>query len=95
MNNKYKTKNFDEVINLSKELEKAGDGRYLSLIYDKIENCLYYDVFVGFNNFSLVPSHEQVLLGNIAIEIKPDELNLAIKRALSGEFYYFDWQSEW
>lgn len=92
MNNKYKTKNFDEVINLSKELRKAGDGRYLSIVYDKIENCLYYDIFVGFNNFSLVPSHEQVLLGNIVSEIKPDELNLAIERALNGKFYYFDWQ---
>lgn len=92
MNNKYNTKNFDEVIKLSKEVEKAGDGRYLSIIYDKIENCLYYDIFIGFNNFSLVPSQSQVLLGNIAIKIKPDELNLAIERALNDELYYFDWE---
>lgn len=94
MKNKYKTKNFNEVIKLSKELEKAGDGRYLSIVYDKIENCLYYDIFVGFNNFSLVPSQNQVLLGNITSEIKSDELNSAIERALNGKLYYFDWQIE-
>ena len=92
MDNKYNTEGFNDVIKESKELRIAGDGRWISIIYDKIENCLYYDIFVGFNNFSLVPSHDQILLGNIESEIKPAELDLAIERALNGEFYYFDWQ---
>lgn len=92
MSNKYNTEGFEDVIRESKELRIVGDGRWISLIYDKIENCLYYDIFVGFNHSSLVPKHDEVLLGNITSEIKPEELELAIERALNGEFYYFDWQ---
>lgn len=92
MSNKYNTKGFEDVIKESKELRTVVDGRWISLIYDKSENHLYYDIFVGVNNFSLVPSPDQILLGNITSEIKPEELDLAIERALNGEFYYFDWQ---
>ena len=67
-------------------------SKYMQLIYNKDNNCVWYEVFVGATgeSFVQVSDDNEVNLGFITGPVTPDDIIKAIKRALAGEYFLWD-----
>lgn len=67
---------------------------YMQLIYNKDNNCVWYEVFVGATgeSFLQVSDENEVNLGFITGPVTPDDIIKAIKRALAGDYFLWDSQ---
>ena len=69
-------------------------SKYMQLIYNKDNNCVWYEVFVGATgeSFVQVSDDNEINLGFITGPVTPDDIIKAIKRALAGEYFLWDSQ---
>lgn len=68
-------------------------SKYMQLIYNKDNNCVWYEVFVGATGESFVQvSDDEINLGFITGPVTPDDIIKAIKRALAGDYFLWDSQ---
>lgn len=68
-------------------------SKNMQLIYNKDNNCVWYEVFAGATGESFVQvSDDEINLGFITGPVTPDDIIKAIKRALAGDYFLWDSQ---
>lgn len=69
-------------------------SKYMQLVYNKADNKVWYEVFAGPVGSSFLQLHDDndINLGFVADVVSPSEIATAVKRALNGEIYLWDWQ---
>lgn len=69
-------------------------SKHMQLIYNKDNNCVWYEVFVGATgeSFVQVSDDNEVNLGFITGPVTPEDIIKAIKRALAGDYFLWDSQ---
>lgn len=69
-------------------------SKYMQLVYNKTNNEVWYEVFAGPVGSSFLQLHDDndINLGFVTDVVTPSEIATAVKRALKGEIYLWDWQ---
>lgn len=69
-------------------------SKYMQLVYNKADNQVWYEIFTGPVGSSFLQLHDDndINLGFVTDVVTPREIATAVKRALSGEYYLWDWQ---
>lgn len=69
-------------------------SKYMQLVYNKTNNEVWYEIFTGPVGSSFLQLHDDndINLGFVADVVSPSEIATAVKRALKGDVYLWDWQ---
>lgn len=69
-------------------------SKYMQLVYNKVDNQVWYEVFAGPVGSSFLQLHDDndINLGFVTDVVSPSEITTAVKRALKGDVYLWDWQ---